>query len=90
MPRGTTPLGEVEPDVADMPAMYKEREEMYHDLLSRGATREMCVRYQLRFHHEYGIVAWADDDLFEEFTGKVMEDGDLWQIHLGRFVLRAQ
>ncbi|KZV61091.1 hypothetical protein PENSPDRAFT_314079 [Peniophora sp. CONT] len=44
----------------------------------------MCERYKLRFYHELGIIAWADDDLFETFTGDLMEGGDLWQICLGR------
>ena len=90
MHRGTTPTNDVDPNVDDIPAMYVDRKEMYLDLLSRGATREMCIRYQLRFHHGYGITAWADDDLFEEFSGDLMEGGDLWQIQLGRLVLRRR
>lgn len=80
-------MTEIDPDSVTVPAEYAQRKEMYCDLLSRGATPLMCVRYNLRFYHGLGIIAWADDDLFEMFTGDLMEVGDLWQICLGRCVI---
>ena len=61
--------------------MHKET---YRDLLARGATREMCIRYELRFYHDSGIIAYADEDLFDDFTGDLVETKDRWQICLGR------
>ncbi|KZV61092.1 hypothetical protein PENSPDRAFT_759633 [Peniophora sp. CONT] len=85
VPRGDTPLRDIDPATAEHePLAYITRKEMYHALLSRGATREMCVRYDLRFHPDSGIIAYADGDLFEDFTGELVKEGDRWQLCLGR------
>ena len=81
-------MHEIDIGNAIVPAEYTRREDMYYALLMRGATPEMCTRFKLRFYHELGIIAWADEELFEEFTGDLMEEGDLWQIYLGRCVIR--
>ncbi|VDC05027.1 unnamed protein product [Peniophora sp. CBMAI 1063] len=84
--RGDTPTLDVDLDNLVVPPEYVQREKMYQTLLSRGATREMCIQYKLRFYDELGIIAWANDDLFDEFTGDLMKEGDLWQICLGRHI----
>ena len=58
--------------------------EEYVALLSRGATRGMCVRYHLEFTNATGIVAWADEELYDTYAGPEMRDGDFWKIYLGR------
>ncbi|KAF4574248.1 hypothetical protein EYR40_006038 [Pleurotus pulmonarius] len=83
-PRGTTPLLEVPPQL--VPRMYTLREDEYEELLARGATRLMCETFELQFTPDIGIVAWADQDLFDEFTGEGMKRGDRWKIRLGRRV----
>lgn len=50
----------------------------------RGATRCMCETFHLRFNKETGIIACADQGLFEAFSGPAMQQGHLWDIHLGR------
>lgn len=86
IPRGTTPTREVDPAVMlDIPDLYKRHVEMYQNLLARGATRGMCERYELEFYTEYGIIAWADGVLWEEWEGSVFREGDRWQICLGRY-----
>lgn len=82
-PRGDTPLREV-PGPTDVPKMYANRRGEYHALLQRGATREMCKQFELEFSDKKGIVAWADDDLFDAFSGPGMKEGDRWKIYLGR------
>ena len=56
----------------------------YTQLLRRGATRLMCETFYLEFTKEDGIFAWADQNLYEEFSGPLMLPGDFWKIHLGR------
>jgi hypothetical protein len=56
----------------------------YTQLLRRGATRLMCETFHLEFTKEDGIFAWADQNLYEEFAGPLMQPGDFWKIHLGR------
>lgn len=43
----------------------------------------MIYAYSLRFCLEDGIVAYADDALFEEFSGPAMKTGHIWKIYLG-------
>ncbi|KAJ7786359.1 hypothetical protein B0H16DRAFT_28465 [Mycena metata] len=81
-PRGDTPLGE---DVRCFPpAIYCNRMEEYAELRRRGASRAMCETYQLQFHPTNGIIAWADEDLYEDFAGPAMQTGDSWKLMLGR------
>ena len=88
VPRGDTPLLEIEPDaIRARPERYAELERDYKELLSRGATRQMCERYDLQFYPASGIIAWADDDLFDDFTGELVQEGDRWQIYIGRYVI---
>ncbi|KAF8963278.1 hypothetical protein BDZ97DRAFT_1919939 [Flammula alnicola] len=93
VPRGDTPLRFIDPSPNPPPAEYcashypvrrECRENEYMELLRRGATRLMCETFHLEFSHEHGIYAWADSDLFEEFSGPDMKLGDFWKIHLGR------
>jgi hypothetical protein len=44
----------------------------------------MCEQFDLGFTQAEGIVAWANDWLFEEFSSDVIEEGDRWMIYLGR------
>lgn len=44
----------------------------------------MCETFHLEFTKEDGIFAWADQNLYEEFAGPLMQPGDFWKIHLGR------
>ena len=44
----------------------------------------MCETFHLEFMKEDGIFAWADQNLYEEFSGPLMLPGDFWKIHLGR------
>lgn len=87
--RGSTPLLDVDPSQlfpANIANGFIGREEEYAALLMRGATRSMCELFDLEFALESGIVAWADEYIFEEFSGPAMKQGDRWKIHLGRRV----
>lgn len=53
-------------------------------LLARGATQDMIDTFHLTFTDLDGIYAWADDELFNEFSGDGMKEGDTWKIYLGR------
>jgi hypothetical protein len=53
---------------------------------SRGATRLMCETFHLEFNHKNGIVAWADGDIYDVFSGPQMKPGDFWKIQLGRCI----
>lgn len=64
--------------------MYALRKD--EELLARGATRLMCETFELQFTPDAGIVAWADQDLFDEFTGDGVKRGDRWKNRLGRRV----
>lgn len=44
----------------------------------------MCETFQLEFDKEEGISAWADEAIFEAFSGDRMAQGDRWRIRLGR------
>ncbi|KAG9219699.1 hypothetical protein CCMSSC00406_0005979 [Pleurotus cornucopiae] len=83
-PRGTTPLLDVRPHL--IPPMYVSREDEYEELLARGATRLMCGTFELQFRPRVGIIAWADQNIFDEFTGEGMKKGDRWKIRLGRCI----
>ncbi|KAI0078165.1 hypothetical protein K474DRAFT_1771247 [Panus rudis PR-1116 ss-1] len=86
-PRGNTPLGEVDPSQllpVNIAFGYAGREEEYRQLLSRGATRLMCERFRLEMNDANGIIAWVDEDLFEEFAGDAMGPNDQWKLYLGR------
>ena len=88
VPRGNTPLLEDNGILLRHPPpveyRQKNREDEYKELLRRGATRIMCETFHLEFSQQHGIYAWADPQLFEEFSGPEMENGDFWKIHLGR------
>jgi hypothetical protein len=44
----------------------------------------MCETFHLSFSEKGGIIAWADDDIYEQFSGPAMLKGDFWKIALGR------
>ncbi|KAJ7619067.1 hypothetical protein DFH06DRAFT_1060953, partial [Mycena polygramma] len=86
-PRGDTPLREDEPYF--LPSFYATKPEPdgqneYEELRRRGATRLMCETFHLEFDPDTGIIAWADGDLYDEFAGSLMQQGDFWKIMLGR------
>ncbi len=84
-PRGSTPpLEFTYASLLNIPPEYKYREPEYRELLGRGATPLMCEVYNLEFTPESGIIAWADDDLFEEFANEEMVEVGRWKIYLGR------
>ncbi|KAF8883883.1 hypothetical protein CPB84DRAFT_1686074 [Gymnopilus junonius] len=92
-PRGTTPLLDVDPlreippmesCISQYPVKQGSRENEYWQLIQRGATRLMCETFRLEFSYEAGIYAWADDDIFRDFSGPLMRPGDFWKIQLGR------
>ncbi|KAI0048578.1 hypothetical protein FA95DRAFT_1557807 [Auriscalpium vulgare] len=88
-PRGATPLDPLDPtDAASVPSAYASNVQEYTALLKRGASREMCEAFQLQYTYSGGIVAWADWQLFADFSGPGMKDGDQWKILLGRRVPR--
>lgn len=89
VPRGDTPLREI--DIAQLeapPAEYRHqrRENEYMELIRRGATPLMCETFHLEFSYSGGIYAWADDEMFREFSGSLIRPGDVWKIHLGRCI----
>ncbi|KAI0061838.1 hypothetical protein BV25DRAFT_1826124 [Artomyces pyxidatus] len=92
-PRGTTPLLEMDQRHARVPDIYLhnssvglsvDRSEEYYALRARGATKLMCETFKLEYSPAAGIVAWADQTLFNEFSGPGMKHGDSWKICLGR------
>lgn len=88
-PRGDTPLRDF-PKYNILPKAYFNKGEEYDALLGRGATRAMCEQYELEFSDKRGIVAWADDGLFDAFSGPGMQEGDRWKIYLGRRIQPEQ
>ncbi|KAG6829487.1 hypothetical protein H0H92_004369 [Tricholoma furcatifolium] len=80
-PRGDTPLLPIQQNTRPI-AGYTPLE--YIALLQRGATRLMIETFNLEFSEEQGIFAWADYDLYAEFAGSKMREGDRWKIQLGR------
>ncbi|KAK4705559.1 hypothetical protein P7C70_g644, partial [Phenoliferia sp. Uapishka_3] len=83
--RSTTPLLEVPPILT--PALFGNTThslDVFRILLSRGATPQMISLYQLEFTDDEGIVGWADEDIFDAFSGNEMKKGDTWKIYLGR------
>lgn len=46
----------------------------------------MCETFHLEFDHKNGIVAWADGDIYDVFSGPKMKPGDFWKIQLGRCI----
>jgi len=94
VPRGVTPVRDIEeaekppPEycASQYPLHRPCREQEYHQLRERGATRLMCETFHLEFSYKGGIYAWADPELFDEFSGQKMRQGDHWKIHLGRRV----
>ncbi|KAH6876496.1 hypothetical protein BKA70DRAFT_1576829 [Coprinopsis sp. MPI-PUGE-AT-0042] len=56
--------------------------EEYRQLVARGATPLMISAYSLRFSLQDGIVAHADDALFEDFSGPAMKQDHVWKIYL--------
>ncbi|KAK0470248.1 uncharacterized protein EV420DRAFT_1499280 [Desarmillaria tabescens] len=81
--RGTTPLNDLPLDLP-VPDIYANSPTEFQSLMRRGATVAMCLRYKLRFTRKHGIVARADEDLFDLFNTPTMEETDQWQIYLGR------
>lgn len=82
--RCNTPLLDITPAVSVPPAMYYYRAEEFRALLRRGVTRLMCETFHLEFSNINRIFAWADEDIYEQFSGPAMQHGDFWKIHLGR------
>ncbi|KIJ48506.1 hypothetical protein M422DRAFT_28447 [Sphaerobolus stellatus SS14] len=66
------------------PSSFKGTREEYTALLQRGATRLMIATFHMDFKDETGIIAWADQDLYELWTTDIMKDGDYWKLMLGR------
>ncbi|KAJ6519861.1 hypothetical protein C8R45DRAFT_853120 [Mycena sanguinolenta] len=83
-PRGDTPLRDDEQQSLLPPPAYVNRQMEYEALRQRGATRLMCETFNLEFDEATGIVAWADGDIYYEFSGPLMQKGDFWKIMLGR------
>ncbi|KAJ7169922.1 hypothetical protein C8R46DRAFT_217992 [Mycena filopes] len=84
-PRGGTPLRELEQYVLPPNSSpYSIDSDEYEQLRRRGATRLMCETFHLQFDSDTGITAWADGDLYDEFSGPLMQQGDFWKIMLGR------
>ncbi|KIJ48526.1 hypothetical protein M422DRAFT_28453 [Sphaerobolus stellatus SS14] len=82
-PRGMTPIRTTyENDTR--PATFLGSQEEYTALLERGATRLMIDTFHLSFENATGIVAWADQELFDAWTTDAMGYGDCWKIMLGR------
>ena len=80
--RGTTPLAEPDPQVIS--SYSGSRFEYYSSLIERGATPVMCDTFNLEYTPYDGIVAWADQGIFDAFAGPGMPEGDKWKIYLGR------
>ncbi|KAK0214068.1 hypothetical protein IW262DRAFT_1278976 [Armillaria fumosa] len=81
--RGTTPLDVLPPNLP-VPDTYVNSPTEFQSLMRRGATVAMCLRYKLRFTRKHGIVARADEDLFDLVGNPAMEETDEWKIYLGR------
>jgi len=77
-------LFDINPSASAPSLNYHYPAEEFKALLQRGATRLMCETFHLSFSEQDGIVAWADDVIFEQFSGPAMLKGDFWKIHLGR------
>src|ERR1700761_2626509 len=92
--RGETPTKEVDEELPALPAYLVKRcgtdskaaQRVFRLLLERGATEAMCERFRLHFSSQGGIVAFADQELYEEFSGAAMNPSDVWKIHVGRSV----
>ncbi|KAJ7706137.1 hypothetical protein B0H17DRAFT_1325858, partial [Mycena rosella] len=69
------------------PRQYYSDKGEYEQLRQRGASRLMCETFHLEFHADVGIIAWADGDIYEEFAGPLMQEGDFWKIMLGRRIV---
>lgn len=87
-PRSTTSLRDIPPHfhnilMQTMPEEYRSRHVEYIALIRRGATPRMCETFHLEFDKKQGIYAWADDDIFNTFSGSGMVEGDRWRIRLG-------
>jgi hypothetical protein len=86
-PRGTTPEPTVIPaDQIPEAQLARTTAEEYTELISRGATPQMCATYELEFTHEEGIVLWADDRVFDHFSGPAIKEGDFWKIYIGHAI----
>ncbi|KAL8290324.1 hypothetical protein RQP46_002582 [Phenoliferia psychrophenolica] len=86
-PRSTTPLLTVPPILT--PLLFSNTTHspaLFSSLLARGCSPRMIALYQLEFSDKGGIVAWADEDVFQAFSGDEMKQGDQWKICLGRRV----
>jgi hypothetical protein len=42
----------------------------------------MCETFHMEFSNETGIVAWANEEIYEQFAGPAMRDDDFWKIYL--------
>ncbi|KAJ7038155.1 hypothetical protein C8F04DRAFT_370444 [Mycena alexandri] len=82
-PRGDTPLRDLERYLLPSHMSPRDSDE-YEQLRRRGATRLMCETFHLQFDPDTGIIAWADGDIYDEFSGPLMREGDFWKIMLGR------
>ncbi|KAG8946982.1 hypothetical protein FRC04_011278 [Tulasnella sp. 424] len=83
-PRGSTPLLEGDSTQYYFLENWNGTPQMYESLMARGATRLMIVTFQMTFDEEEGIIAWADDEIYKQFSGPGMMNGDQWKIMLGR------
>ncbi|KII85729.1 hypothetical protein PLICRDRAFT_326990 [Plicaturopsis crispa FD-325 SS-3] len=70
-----------------VPPQYANRVDEYRALLARGATAEMCLKYELEYTESSGIVAWADEDLIDTYAGPAITSvNGKWKFHLGNFL----
>jgi hypothetical protein len=85
-PRGYSPTpGE---KAIAVPLMYSNRTTELRELLARGASAEMCMRYHLMFSSTSGIIALADDLVHAEYGGPAMDSDAHWYIYIGRQISR--
>ncbi|KAH6871866.1 hypothetical protein BKA70DRAFT_1354407 [Coprinopsis sp. MPI-PUGE-AT-0042] len=96
----TTPTAVSQAEHTDQPELHLTRIpdwrrsspvkiEEYRQLISRGATPLMISTFSLCFSAEEGIIAHADDTLFDEFSGPAMEEDGVWKIYLGSKIMTA-
>ena len=76
-PRGMTPLQCIsDSSVGTLYWTRGYRRDAFITLLKRGATEVMCYKFSLEFSQEQGIVVWADEVIYEKFSGPGMREGD--------------
>ncbi|KAJ7630979.1 hypothetical protein FB45DRAFT_1152650 [Roridomyces roridus] len=83
--RGSTPL--LDDERYEYPPEYissESRRAEYEQLRRRGASRLMCLTFNLEYDSDVGIIAWADGEIYDAFSGPLMQQGDFWKFLLGR------